>query len=79
MNYLKSNPLCERCKAKGLIVPAVICHHKIYLTDENYKEPSIALNPQNLEAVCRECHNTEHHKDKQRRWEWHDGQLYIKE
>lgn len=66
----KVNGLCERCKAKGLYEPAKIVHHKIYLSKENYKDPSIALNFDNLEALCQDCHNKEHFEDgdEQRRY-----------
>lgn len=47
--------ICERCGR-----PAVICHHKIYLNGENVKDPAIALNFKNLEALCLHCHNQEH-------------------
>lgn len=47
--------ICERCGR-----PAVIAHHKRYLNESNYTDPSIALNPDNLEALCMECHNREH-------------------
>ena len=59
--YKKSvGGLCERCRAKGLIVPAQIIHHKIYLTPENISDTSVSLNWDNLEAVCRNCHAEEH-------------------
>ena len=58
--------LCERCKAKGLIVPAQEVHHKIKLTPENINNPEIALNWDNLEALCKDCHLKEHRKKK--RW-----------
>jgi len=51
---------CERCKAKGFYEPAKIVHHKVYLTKANYKDPSIAFNFDNLEALCQACHNNEH-------------------
>lgn len=47
--------ICERCGA-----PAKICHHRTWLNAENVKDPLIALNPDNLEALCIECHNKEH-------------------
>lgn len=59
-SYLSKHSLCERCLEKGLIVPAEIVHHKIYLNEENYKDPSVSLNHENLEAVCKTCHNQEH-------------------
>lgn len=60
-NYLKSvGGLCEKCKAKGEITPAIIVHHKIHLNANNIKDPSITLNPSNLLAVCAKCHGEEH-------------------
>lgn len=64
--YLKSvGGLCERCAKHGLIVPAEQVHHKIKLTPENLKDPAIALNWENLEALCTACHQAEH---KGKRW-----------
>ena len=48
--------LCERCQKKGLVKPGEIVHHKTELTPANIKDPMIALNWNNLELVCRECH-----------------------
>lgn len=62
-NYLKSvGGLCERCLSRGLFVPAVIVHHKQYISEQNINDPSITLNHNNLEALCRECHRKEHDK-----------------
>jgi 5-methylcytosine-specific restriction endonuclease McrA len=52
---LSRNYICERCGQ-----PAEIAHHKTYLTAENVTDPAIALNPDNLEALCQNCHNIEH-------------------
>ena len=52
--------LCERCRAKGLIVPAEIVHHKIHLTPDNITDPNISLAWSNLEALCRQCHGDAH-------------------
>ena len=52
--------LCERCLAKGLYTPGVLVHHKTPLTPENIHDEDVALNPANLELVCRECHAEEH-------------------
>lgn len=63
-NYLKSvGGLCERCRANGLITPARIVHHKTYLTPENIKDSSISLNWDNLEALCKQCHEDEHNNE----------------
>lgn len=48
--------LCERCGE-----PAKIVHHKIWLTPKNIHEQSITLCWDNLEALCQDCHNKEHH------------------
>lgn len=47
--------LCERCSNLGKIV-----HHKIVLTQANIDNPDITLNWDNLELVCKDCHNREH-------------------
>lgn len=61
--YKKSvGGLCERCLKKGLYHPAVIVHHKVYISPENINNPEISLNFENLEALCRECHEDEHTK-----------------
>lgn len=63
--YLRSvGGLCEKCKAKGLIVPAEIVHHKIHLNSENLNDPSISLSFSNLQALCRLHHAEEHGKVK---------------
>jgi len=49
------NYICERCGA-----PAAIAHHKKYLTPANIDKPEISMNPDNLEALCLDCHNAEH-------------------
>lgn len=59
--YKKSvGGLCERCLKKGLYRPAVIVHHKVYISPENINNPEITLNWNNLEALCKECHEAEH-------------------
>lgn len=77
--YISQHPLCERCKQKGYIVAAEIVHHKIHLTAENFNDPSVAYNFENLEALCFDCHNKEHFGDKvPRRWSFDsDGSLIV--
>jgi 5-methylcytosine-specific restriction endonuclease McrA len=59
--YAKSQAgLCERCLKEGKIVPGEIVHHKVYISPENINNPEITLNWNNLELVCRECHEREH-------------------
>jgi 5-methylcytosine-specific restriction endonuclease McrA len=45
---------CQRCGARGTEV-----HHRHELTPDNINNPSIALNPANLELLCWECHDKE--------------------
>ena len=52
--------LCERCWSKGLIVPGEEVHHKIKLTPDNVNDPAVALNWDNLELLCKNCHLEEH-------------------
>ena len=47
--------ICERCQGIATIV-----HHKIYLTPHNINDPYTTLSHDNLEALCQDCHNTEH-------------------
>ena len=58
--------LCERCLAKGLIVPGDEVHHKIRLTPQNITQPEISLNWENLELLCKQCHHEEH---RGKRWQ----------
>ena len=60
-SYLSEHPICERCEKVGIVSVAEHVHHKMELTLENYKDPEVTLNPDNLEALCFKCHNAEHH------------------
>ena len=52
----KDGGMCERCHENlGYIV-----HHKIYLTPENVVDPEVALNFDNFEYLCHQCHDDEH-------------------
>ena len=60
--YLMSQDyICERCGE-----PAKVAHHKRYLTRENVNDAGITLSWDNLEALCQDCHNKEHHRRKTR-------------
>ena len=56
----KVGGLCEKCYQRGIYRPGVIVHHKIPITKENISDPTITLNWDNLELVCRDCHAEEH-------------------
>jgi len=49
------NGKCERCGALGEEV-----HNSIKLTVQNVIDPTISLNQDKLEFLCRQCHNAEH-------------------
>ena len=56
---------CQRCKEKGLFVPATVVHH--IKTVRKY--PWLALDKGNLIALCDECHYEIHHGHKPK---WND-------
>ena len=59
--YAKSQGyLCERCRAKGIIRKGEIVHHKIHLSPENINDPSVTMNFNNLQLLCRDCHAITH-------------------
>lgn len=51
--------LCSRC---GRLAEEV--HHIIRLTPQNISDPAVTINPDNLECLCRECHQAEHANDR---------------
>ena len=59
--------LCENCLQKGIVNPATMVHHKIYITPENIRDASITLSFANLQALCRQCH-ADIHAGKERRY-----------
>lgn len=66
----EANGKCERCGALGEEV-----HHKIRLTVLNVSNPEISLNKENLELLCKKCHNAEHKRfSKQQQFD-EDGNL----
>lgn len=76
--YKKSvGGLCERCLKKGLYTPAVIVHHKVYISPENLQDAHIALDWNNLEALCRQCHEEEHIRGSKRYRILEDGSIQI--
>jgi len=50
-----ANGKCERCGALGEEV-----HHIKQLTVLNVLDTNISLNQENLELLCKKCHNEEH-------------------
>lgn len=64
--------LCERCLKRGIINAGtpeqpLEAHHKEPLTAENVKDPRVALNWDNMELLCKPCHDKERER-KAKRW-----------
>ena len=72
--YKNAHPLCERCLKKHEISVAEEVHHKIRLTASNINDADVALNWDNLEALCEKCHKKEHPKGKKREKRWNVGE-----
>lgn len=62
----KVGGLCERCLKRGYYVPGYIVHHKEYIDLTNVTDPNVLLSFDNLEYLCMDCHNQEHHGEKKR-------------
>lgn len=54
--------ICAYCGKPIVKAYDCICHHKIYLTEENVNDYSISLNPDNIDLVHHKCHNYIHDK-----------------
>jgi len=61
-SYLASvGHLCERCADAGKVIAAKIVHHRKHITITNVGDARVTLTWENLEALCQDCHNREHH------------------
>ena len=54
--------ICAYCGKPIVRAYDCICHHKVYLTEENVNDLSISLNPENIDIVHHKCHNYIHDK-----------------
>jgi len=74
--------LCERCLKRGKVNAGekdrpLEVHHKIPLTVENIHDPKVTLNWNNLELLCKDCHDEERER-KQKRWKvGPDGKVIL--
>lgn len=64
--WSRDKGLCQRCKKNGIIRAGDTVHHIIAISPETISDESIALNPENLETLCRDCHAAVHRREK--RW-----------
>lgn len=79
--WLRQNLLCNRCH-RPVYVDGIsdylpkekrrtgIVHHKEYLNEININDINITLNMDNLEGLCKECHEKEHHSNQSVRDEY---------
>ena len=58
----QGNIICEHCGCPIVRAYDCIGHHKIELTEENYTDYNISLNPDNIALVHHKCHNIIHNK-----------------
>lgn len=60
--YIQANPLCELCLEKEIIKPAEEVHHikPIGTGLDELEMMDLAYNPENLKALCKECHHEIH-------------------
>ncbi len=54
--------ICEYCGEPIQRNYDCIGHHKIHLTEDNYKDANISLNPDNVELIHFKCHNKIHQR-----------------
>jgi len=58
--YMKEHPLCEECLKSGKVTAADSIHHIKSPFKGNEVNWNLFLDPENLEAICRECHARVH-------------------
>lgn len=59
----RDNAVCRHCGEFVLDVPEV--HHTVELTEENYQDPAVSLNPDLLITLHHSCHDVIHERLKQ--------------
>jgi hypothetical protein len=55
-------PVCAHCGKPIVKQYDCIAHHKVELTESNYQDATIALNPDLIDLVHHKCHNAIHDK-----------------
>lgn len=63
---LRQKPLCECCLKQGVIRTAQDVHHKVSFmsTTNPIERDRLAYDLDNLQSLCRECHNAIHNPKK---------------
>jgi len=64
--YLMQHPLCEMCEKDGKVNEAVEVHHITPISNANDElgMKELGYNPDNLMALCEECHHKLHNEMK---------------
>ena len=62
--WKRDKGLCQRCLRKGIIKAGDTVHHIVALDPDVITDESIALNPDNLETLCRDCHAEVHKRER---------------
>lgn len=71
--------LCQDCLRNGKTTAAEEVHHITELTADNWDDPSVSLNADNLISLCRECH-AKRHGARQRRYSFDElGRVRVLE
>jgi 5-methylcytosine-specific restriction protein A len=73
--YLRQNPLCVECQRRGFLVPAVHLNHVVPLA----LAPERALDPTNIEGLCKSCHagKTREEQTGRKSRHWSDGRVGL--
>lgn len=52
--------ICEKCGKHIVVSKHIQVHHETELTEDNYTDANISLNPENVKVWCHTCHNKYH-------------------
>ena len=60
--YITAHPLCEDCLAEGKVREAQEVHHVVPIesVQDEWSMRRLAYDPNNLRALCRDCHHAAH-------------------
>jgi hypothetical protein len=56
---MERGPVCQKCGRIMADTSKLIGHHTIALTASNVNDPNIAFNPDNIQLLCKPCHDLE--------------------
>lgn len=60
--HIEQYPLCAECLRKGVYTAGTDVHHiESYTVANPIERERLAFDPTNLETLCKQCHQLEHH------------------